>query len=194
MKTYKPGDVATAIGVSVSSIRNWADQPELQEFLSDLARREGAYINAKQREYTQQDLYVLNTVARRKSRYNTWNDVADYLREGNLETELPASATLVQPATAAENFADAIMLRQQIDMLTKSLDDAKEEIDYLRGKLDDVRDEEQLKAHEREKTIRNEFQEREERLRQEIISLNREMAKLEIRIEMMQEDETDKDK
>jgi len=193
MKTYKPGDVATAIGVSVSSIRNWSDQPEIQEFLSDLARREGAHINAKQREYTQQDLYVLNTIARRKTRYNTWEDVADFLRDGNLETELPASASLVQPVTAAENFADAIMLRQQIDMLTKSLADAEEEIHYLRNKLDDVREEEQSKAQDREKAIRDEFQEREERLRQDIINLNRQMARLEIRMEMMQEKEDDEE-
>jgi DNA-binding transcriptional MerR regulator len=193
MKTYKPGDVAIAIGVSVSSIRNWSDQPEIQEFLSDLARREGAHINAKQREYTQQDLYVLNTIARRKTRYNTWEDVADFLRDGNLETELPASASLVQPVTAAENFADAIMLRQQIDMLTKSLADAEEEIHYLRNKLDDVREEEQSKAQDREKAIRDEFQEREERLRQEIINLNRQMARLEIRMEMMQEKEDDEE-
>ena len=189
MKTYKPGDVAIAIGVSVSSIRNWSDQPEIQEFLSDLARREGAYINAKQREYTQQDLYVLNTVARRKTRYNDWKDVAEFLKEGSLETELPASASLVQPVTSAENFADAIMLRQQIDMLTKSLTDAEEEIQYLRNKLDEVRDEEQSKAQDREKVIRNEFQEREERLRKEIINLNRQMAKLEVRMEMMHEDD-----
>ena len=193
MKTYKPGDVATAIGVSVSSIRNWSDQPEIQEFLSDLARREGAHINAKQREYTQQDLYVLNTIARRKTRYNTWEDVADFLRDGNLETELPASASLVQPVTAAENFADAIMLRQQIDMLTKSLADAEEEIHYLRNKLDDVREEEQSKAQDREKAIRDEFQEREERLRQDIINLNRQMGRLEIRMEMMQEKEDDEE-
>jgi len=193
MKTYKPGDVATAIGVSVSSIRNWSDQSEIQEFLSDLARREGAHINAKQREYTQQDLYVLNTIARRKTRYNTWEDVAELLRDGNLETELPASASLVQSVTAAESFADAIMLRQQIDMLTKSLDDAEEEIQYLRDKLDDVREEEQSKAQDREKAIRDEFQEREERLRQEIVNLNRQMARLEIRMEMMQEKEDDEE-
>jgi DNA-binding transcriptional MerR regulator len=182
MKTYKPGDVATALGVSISSIRNWTDQPEFQEFLSDLAKREGSYANAKQREYTQQDLYVLNTIARQKTRFNSWDDVADYLRDGNLDTELPASAALVQPVTAAESFADAIMLRQQIDMLAKSLSDAEDEIDYLRKRLDEVREEEQTKSRDRE-----------EKLRDEIIELNRQMARLELRIEMMQEKDEDED-
>lgn len=180
MKTYKPGDIATALGVSISSIRNWTDQVEFQEFLSDLAKREGVYAHAKQREYTQQDLFVLNTIARQKTRFNTWDDVADYMKSGNLDTDLPASAALVQPATAAESFADAIMLRQQIDMLAKSLSEAREEVDFLRKRLDEVREEEQLKSRDRE-----------EKLRDEIIELNRQMARLEFRIELMQEDDTD---
>lgn len=180
MKTYKPGDVATALGVSISSIRNWTDQPEFQEFLSELAKREGPHVNAKQREYTQQDLYVLNTIARQKTRFNAWDDVAAYLRDGNLDTELPPSAALVQPITAAENFADAIMLRQQIDMLTKSLTDAEDEIDFLRRRLDEVREEEQDKSRQRE-----------EKLRDEIIELNRQMARLEYRIELMEQQDSD---
>lgn len=180
MKTYKPGDIATALGVSISSIRNWTDQPEFQEFLSDLAKREGQHTNAKQREYTQQDLYVLNTIALQKTRFNTWDDVAEYLRQGNLDTELPASAALVQPMTAAEGFADAIMLRQQIDMLAKSLSDAEGEIGYLRKRLDEVREEEQEKSRERE-----------EKLRDQIIELNRQIARMELRIEMMQDKDDD---
>lgn len=176
MKTYKPGDIATALGVSISSVRNWTDQQEFQEFLSDLAKREGPYSHAKQREYTQQDLYVMNTIAKQKTRFNTWEDVAQYLREGNIDTDLPASAALVQPMTAAENFADAIMLRQQIDMLVKSLSEAEEEISYLRKRMDEVREAEQEKSRTRE-----------DKLREEIIELNRQMARLELRIEMMQE-------
>jgi len=176
MKTYKPGDIATALGVSISSIRNWTDQPEFEDFLSDLAKRTGNHTHAKQREYTQQDLYVLNTIARQKSRFNTWDDVADYLRQGNLDTDLPASAALVQPVTAAENFADAIMLRQQIDMLAKSLSEAEDEISYLRNRLDEIREEEQEKSRNRE-----------DKLRDEIIALNKQIARIELRMELMQD-------
>lgn len=176
MRSYKPGDIATALGVSISSIRNWTDQSEFQEFLSDMAKREGAYSNAKQREYTQQDMYVMNTIARQKTRFNTWEDVADYLREGNLDIDLPPSAALVQPMSAAEGFADAIMLRQQLDMMAKSLSDAEEEIDYLRRRVDEVREEEQDKSRGRE-----------DKLRDEIIELNRQIARLELRIELLQD-------
>lgn len=176
MITYKPGDIATALGVSISSIRNWTDQIEFQEFLSDMATRSGSYANSKQREYTQQDLYVINTIAKKKTRFNMWKDVADYLRAGNLDTELPASAALVQP-TAAESFADALMLRQQLDLMVNSLSNAEEEIKFLRKRVDEIRDEERQKAREKEAQDR-----------QEIIQLHRQIARLELRIELMQEE------
>jgi len=177
MITYKPGDIATALGVSISSIRNWTDQKEFQEFLSDMATRTGAYANSKQREYTQQDLYVINTIARQKTRFNMWDDVADYLRAGNLDMELPASAALVQP-TAAESFADAIMLRQQLDLMANSLSNAEEEVKFLRKRVDEIRDEERRKASEKEAQDR-----------EEIIQLHRQIARLELRIELMQEED-----
>jgi len=186
MKTYKPGDVATALGVSISSIRNWTEQQEFQEFLSDMAKREGDFVNAKQREYTQQDLYVMNTIAKQKSRFNSWDDIAESIRQGNVDTELPASAALVQPMTVAEGFADAIILRQQLQMMEKGLEDAENEIELLRKKLDEVREEEQEKARVREDKLHN-----------EIVELNRQMARLELRLEMAQDElkktETDDD-
>jgi DNA-binding transcriptional MerR regulator len=179
MKTYKPGDVALALGISISSIRNWTAQPEFQEFLSDMAKRVGTYHNSRQREYTEQDVYVLNTIARQKTRFNTWEDVAEYLRAGHLDTELPPSAALVTPMTAAEGFADAIILRQQIDTLVKSLDDAEEEIKNLRRRIDEVREEEQEKSRQREA-----------KLHEEIVELNRQIARLELRAELLIQDKT----
>ena len=180
MRTYKIGDIAVALGVSVGSIRNWTAQEEFQEFLSDLAKREGNNTGTRQREYTQQDLYVLNTIVRQKSRFRSWDDVAEYLREGNLDTDLPPAAALIQTATLAENFSDAIMLRQQIDMLEKSLTDANGEIEVLRKRVDEVREEEQEKGRQREEKLRN-----------DMIDLHRQIARLEYRIELAQEDDAE---
>lgn len=180
MKTYKPGDIATALGVSISSIRNWTELPEFQEFLSDMAKREGTFSGAKQREYTQQDLYVMNTITKQKNRFNSWEDVANYLREGNLDTDLPVSAALVQPMTVAEGFADAIILRQQLEMMTKSLSAAEGEIDFLRRRLDEVREEEQEKARSRE-----------DRLYDTIVELSKQIARLELKLEMLEKGDAD---
>lgn len=71
MKTYTPGEIAVVIGVSASSIRNWTEQEELQPYLSDMATRRNDFEHAKQREYTIEDLYVLNTIAKAKTRHNS---------------------------------------------------------------------------------------------------------------------------
>jgi DNA-binding transcriptional MerR regulator len=127
-----PGEVAGALGVSVSSIRNWTEQVELQQHLSDAAKREGEFSTAKERRYTQQDLYVLNTVMRRKTRVNSWADVAKMLEEGTLDTDLPATASMVV-ASSAEAFADALLLRQQVNSLQQDLDRARAETERVRA-------------------------------------------------------------
>lgn len=174
MKTYSPGEVAIAIGVSASSIRNWTEQEELQEFLSDMAVRRNNHQNAKQREYTLQDLYVMNTIARAKTRHNTWGDVADSLRDGQLYKDLPASAALVMQETAVEGFADKIMLHQRIEFLETTLRDQEMEIERLQEEVEKVRKQERDMA----KTEREDMQ-------SIINELNRLIGKLEAQIDML---------
>lgn len=179
MKTYTPGEVAIAIGVSASSIRNWTEQEELQEFLSDMAVRRSSYENAKQREYTLQDLYVMNTIAKAKTRHNTWDDVATIMREGLLHKDLPASAALVMQETAAEGFADKIMLHQRIEFLEATVQEQEEELERLRQRIDEVRKEEREIAKEE----RRDFQ-------ASINDLNRLIGKLEAKIDMLKANST----
>lgn len=174
MKTYTPGEVAIAIGVSASSIRNWTEQEELQEFLSDMAVRRNNHQHAKQREYILQDLYVMNTIARAKTRHNSWNDVADVLRDGQLYKDLPASAALVMQETAAEGFADKIMLHQRIEFLEATVQEQEQEIEQLRQQVEKVRSEERQMA----KTEREDLQ-------STINDLNRLIGKLEAQIEIL---------
>lgn len=179
MKTYTPGEVALAIGVSASSIRNWTDQKELQPYLSDMAVRRNDYKHAKQREYTLEDLYVLNTIAKAKTRHNSWQDVADFLEEGNLYTDLPASAALVMQETAAEGFADKVMLHQRIEFLEGILKERDNEIEQLKQQIEEVRNQEREAA----KLERAELQ-------TVINDLNRLIGKLEAQIEMLKQDNT----
>jgi DNA-binding transcriptional MerR regulator len=174
MKTYTPGEIAIAIGVSPSSVRNWTDQDELQEFLSDRAVRRSGYQNAKQREYTLQDLYVMNTIAKRKNRHNTWADIADLLREGHLDKELPPSAALVMQETAVEGFTDKIILHQRVEFLEQTVKQQEQEIEYLREEVERVRREERQVAKEES-----------EELHTAINDLNRLIGKLEAQIDML---------
>ena len=176
MKNYTPGEVAIAIGVSSSSVRNWTEQVEIQPYLSDMAVRRNDYEHAKQREYTLEDLYVLNTIVKAKTRHNTWQDVADFLEDRNLYKDLPASAALVMQETAAEGFADKIMLYQRIEFLETALRDRDLEVEQLRERIDEVRTEERDAA----KAERADLQ-------TAINDLNRLIGKLEAQIEMLKE-------
>ena len=178
MRTYTPGEIAIAIGVSASSIRNWTEQEELQPYLSDMAVRRNDYEHAKQREYTLEDLYVLNTIARAKTRHNSWQDVADFLEDGNLYKDLPASAALVMQETAAEGFADKIILHQRIEFLETAVRERDAEIEQLRQRVEKVRSEERDAA----KSERAELQ-------TAINDLNRLIGKLEAQIEMFKENQ-----
>lgn len=178
MKTYTPGEIAIAIGVSASSIRNWTEQEELQPYLSDMAVRRNDYEHAKQREYTIEDLYVLNTIAKAKTRHNSWQDVADFLGDGNLYKDLPASAALVMQETAAEGFADKIILHQRIEFLETAVRERDAEIEQLRQRVEEVRSEERDAA----KSERAELQ-------TAINDLNRLIGKLEAQIEMLKENQ-----
>ena len=81
-----------------------------------------------------------------------------------------------------ENEEIQLFREKYRDLLQQTLDAAEDEIGYLRKRLDEVREEEQTKSRDRE-----------EKLRDEIIELNRQMARLELRIEMMQEKDEDED-
>lgn len=176
MKTYTPGEVAIAIGVSASSVRNWTEQLELQPYLSDMAVRRNHYVNAKQREYTIEDLYVLNTVAKAKTRHNSWQDVADVLESGSLYKDLPPSASLVLQETAAEGFADKIMLHQRIELLETTIRNQEVEIEQLRQRVEEVRNEERDMARLERAELHGTINE-----------LNRLIGKLEARIEMLKD-------
>jgi len=176
MKTYLPGEVATIVGVSSSSIRNWTEQLEIQEFLSDMAVRRHGYQHAKQREYTLEDLYVMNTITKVKTRHNTWDDVAAILGDGQLHKDLRPSAALVMQETAAEGFADKIMLHQRIEFLESTIREQESEIEQLRSRVDQVRNEER----ELSKAERAEFQ-------STIGELNRFIGKLEAKLEILKD-------
>jgi DNA-binding transcriptional MerR regulator len=147
-----------------------------------MAVRKNSYENAKQREYTLEDLYVLNTIAKAKTRHNSWQEVADFFEEGNLYKDLPPSAALVMQETAAEGFADKIMLHQRVEFLETAVRERDLEIEQLKQRVEEVRNEERDVAKS----------ERED-LQATINDLNRLIGKLEAKIDMLNERNDDED-
>ena len=169
MKLYSTGEIAAALNVSVGSIRNWTSEPSIESHLSQSATRTGPYAQAKERSYTENDLYVMNTIHKHKTRLNTWEDLANMLVNGDLDTALPPSAALIFQPSAAESFADALVLRQQLLA-------AAETIERLEAELRETRHE----ATEQVKAAREESRERES-------ELYRTIGRLEAQVEMLRE-------
>lgn len=134
MDVYAVGDIATALNVSVSTVRNWTEHPVFEPYLSTLALRTGEYTNAKERKYTLDDLYVLNTISIHKTRLNDWNDVARLLEDGTRERDLPESAMLVLPASSSESFYTLARAQERIAMLERRVQELQDELEAERAK------------------------------------------------------------
>lgn len=135
MDTYSVGDVVVALGVSSTTVRNWTEQEEFEEYFSSRAKRVGQFKNAKQREYIQEDLYVLNTIRTQKTHRNSWQDVANMLEDGYRDRDLPEAATLVLPETKAETFHLISVARARIETLQKRVEELEDKLEKKEGEL-----------------------------------------------------------
>lgn len=128
MSTYSVGEVVVALGISSSTVRNWTELEVIQNHLSNQATRTGDFAHSKQREYTENDLYILNTLRTQKTRLNSWEDVAEMIEDGYLDRELPASSALVLPETKVETFQLLAIARTEIENLQKQVEKLDEDL------------------------------------------------------------------
>jgi DNA-binding transcriptional MerR regulator len=128
MKSLAVSEAAVALNVSPSSIRNWTDNPLFKKFFSEMARREGSYAGSEQRTYHEEDLYVLNTISKHKTRTNTFEVVRDMLEEGFRDMDLPPSAALVLIENQADAFQALVAARVEIQGKDSLIKDLREEI------------------------------------------------------------------
>lgn len=159
----KTGEIAKAMGLNPKTITNWTDQEDLTPFFSEEARRNDE--SSTQRDYSERDLLVINTIRVNKTRQNTWKDVAKILASGHRETELPITATLTRTISAADQMATMMQVKAERDTALAQLQDSLFEIERLRKELREQRDE----------------------ASKEIIELNRQIARLELKLELLQE-------
>jgi DNA-binding transcriptional MerR regulator len=158
----KTGEVAKMMGLNPKTITNWTDQEDIAPFFSDTARR--ADETSSQREYSDDDILIINTVRVHKKRQNTWRDVAKILATGHREVELPISATLTKTISPADQVAALMLIKAERDTTLAQLQDAIFEIERLRRELKDER----------------------EKMRKENSELNREIGRLEARVEALE--------
>lgn len=100
---YTPGQIARAIDVSNTSVRNWSR--EFSEFLSPSANP----TPGTPREYTDSDLLVLSTIAVLRSQLVNTEDIRQALADGTRLEPLhrPQTEDAAESEDAAENTARA---------------------------------------------------------------------------------------
>jgi DNA-binding transcriptional MerR regulator len=159
----KTGEVSKMMGLNPKTITNWTDQESLTMFFSEGARRNKE--TSSQREYSEDDVLIINTIRIHKTRQNTWKDVSNVLNTGHREIELPMSANLTKSISPADQVAAMMLIKAERDTALAQLQDATFEIVRLRQELKEQQGESKT----------------------EIIELHRQIARLEVRIEIMKE-------
>jgi DNA-binding transcriptional MerR regulator len=169
----KTGKVAKSFGIDRKTVSNWTDIPQLQKFFSTEARG----LNRTQRDYLEPDLLVINTIRVMRNKNMDWDEIAIYLESGERERELPASAMLVETTAPIAQYGRIVELQTALESAEEQMILLQEETARLRIELqqrvDAVRDEERQRARERE-----------QQLLDQLIELNRQIARLEVRMEM----------
>lgn len=133
-EVYTVGEIATALQISVSTVRNWTENELIEGYLSNMATRKGEFKSASERKYTQDDLYVLNTINNNKTRRTEWQDVADILASGERDKDLPESAMLVMAPTSSEVFLNVARAHEKIEMLETRIKELQTELEAERQK------------------------------------------------------------
>lgn len=173
----KTGKVAKAFGIDRKTVSNWTDMPQFQKFFTEDARG----INRTQRDYLEPDLLVINTIRAMRNKSMDWDEIEAELENGERERELPTSAMLVETTAPIAQYGRIVELQTALESAEEHIEELHDEIKHLKETVDKVRDEERQKARERE-----------QQLVDELIRLNREIARLEVRMEMIQENTKDK--
>lgn len=136
----KTGHAAKALGVDSKTITNWINHPALNKFFSDSAAgRDGQ----TQRDITQDDLLLLNTVLSLRSRMppnaTDWNAIAAALDSGDRNSALPPSAATVETGmTDIDRWKYAIVLEQERNDAIARKVDAERRLEALEQRLSTI--------------------------------------------------------
>ncbi len=158
----KAARVAKMLGVNQKTVTNWTDHPALRRFFSLDAISED---KTRQREYNEADVLVLNTVRNERARNTPWEEIGTILSSGYLDRNLPASSLLVTAAVPAVQYERFLALTNERDAALREVERLAQE-----GKIKDA----MLEA-----------------LRKDVRDLNREIGRLEGKLETFIDNEAD---
>lgn len=134
----KTGQVAQALDIDPKTVLNWVDHPVLSKFFSASAHQQEGQL---QREFTQDDLLVLNTIRNLRATMSAnkpdWFVIAAQLDAGRRDNVLPLAAmTANTGVTDMERFEQAIITKARLDSAMNQIDFLNRQIERLEQDID----------------------------------------------------------
>ena len=150
----RSGELAKLLGVADQTLLNWMKQPEVKHFFS---REALGVAGSVQRIYTEEDAIILNSIRELRSNgTNDWQEIAKSLSDGFRNLEFPKNAlitdTRVIPVPMAEQATQLAQVLQERDSaLERAAELARELEDERVGrKKDNEQAQAELRRLERE--------------------------------------------
>ncbi len=168
----KTGKVAKAFGIDRKTVSNWTDTPQLKKYFTP----DALGVDRTQREYTEPDLLVINTIRVMRARGDDWDNIAAALERGERERELPASAMLVETTAPIAQYGRIVELQTALESAEEQIEELHDEI----GRLREEAAQRDRVHHERIERLLLEASDREGKLQREI-------GKLEATLEMFRQ-------
>src|SRR5260370_16705011 len=119
MKTVK---VAKSLGVDQKTITNWTDHLLIRRFLS---KETIAEAGQTQRDYTEYDLLILNTIRTERAKNSDWAEIAEILESGKFNQQLPPTALLVESSAPIQQYGRIMPLTMHPHAPLKAVDHLK---------------------------------------------------------------------
>lgn len=139
-QTFRISEVGRMFKRSRHTIRNWIENDDLKEFFSPEARRDNDEAEAR---FTIEDVEVCNSIFVMLRQKATWRTIAENLRSGWRDTDLPEEAAFIRPApetpSHVETVARLALASEQYSNAMKLVGQLEDEIKDLRQKLDTER-------------------------------------------------------
>lgn len=140
-QTFRISEVGRIFNRSRQTIGSWVAHEELAEFFSPYARREN---DAAESRFTIEDIEVCNSIFVMLKQKATWHTIAENLRSGWRDTDLPETAAHIRPAlqtpTHTELTARLALATEQYENSQIVIRDLNNEIRDLRAALDEMRE------------------------------------------------------
>jgi DNA-binding transcriptional MerR regulator len=161
----RSGELANILGVADQTLLNWIVRPEINELFSREARGEAGSV---QRIFTDEDAVLLNTIRQLRSNgTKNWQEIAKVLADGTRIREFPKNALITDHRVIPIPMAEQAT---QLAQVLQERDSALERVNRLAQAL-----EEEKSEHKKDN----------EKAQSELRRLEREIGKLEGRIEEM---------